>query len=141
MADVAVKGGSGGVATGRVFLTGGSGLVGTAVLNELLARGYEVNALLHRGSLSGSDEHVHIIRGDALDAAAVREGMRGCDAVIHLVGIIMERPRGGVTFERMHVDATRTVVEAAKAGGVRRYVHMSALGTRPDAVSTYHQTK
>jgi NADH dehydrogenase len=41
----------------------------------------------------------------------------------------------------MHVEATRSVVDAAKRNGVRRYVHMSALGTRPNAVSEYHKTK
>jgi NADH dehydrogenase len=67
--------------------------------------------------------------------------MSGCDAAIHLVGIIMERPRKGVTFERMHFEATRAMVDAAKRNNVRRYVQMSALGTRPDAASRYHQTK
>jgi NADH dehydrogenase len=67
--------------------------------------------------------------------------MEGCDAVIHLVGIIMENRSKGVTFDRMHVQATRNVVDAAKGARVRRFIHMSALGSRPDAVSTYHKTK
>jgi nucleoside-diphosphate-sugar epimerase len=67
--------------------------------------------------------------------------MRGCDAVIHLVGIIMEYPSKGITFQRIHFEGTQAVVDAAKAAGVKRFVHMSALGTRPDAVSTYHKTK
>ncbi len=67
--------------------------------------------------------------------------MADCDAAIHLVGIIEEKPSKDITFEKMHVDATRRVLDAAKAVGVERYVHMSALGTRPDAVSDYHKTK
>jgi NADH dehydrogenase len=69
------------------------------------------------------------------------EDVSGCSAVIHLVGIIRERPAAGVTFERVHVDGTRNMLAAAAEAGVRRFVHMSALGTRPGARSRYHQTK
>jgi uncharacterized protein YbjT (DUF2867 family) len=67
--------------------------------------------------------------------------MAGCDAVIHLVGIIREHPTHGVTFDLLHTQATQNVLEAASASGIRRYLHMSALGTRADAASRYHQTK
>ena len=66
---------------------------------------------------------------------------RGCDAVINLVGIIREFPSRGITFERLHVQATANMLEATRKAGIRRYLQMSALGTRPDAVSRYHQTK
>src|SRR3989442_9553349 len=67
--------------------------------------------------------------------------MAGCDAVIHLVGTIRERPALAETFERLHVDATLNVLAAASGAGVRRVLHMSALGTRPGARARYHQTK
>lgn len=125
----------------RVFVTGASGFVGTAILDELLGRGHEVYALAHHGALQVRNEKLHTIRGDLFDRTALNSGIRGCDAVIHLVGIIMERPRQGVTFERIHFEGTKAVVDAAKRNGITRYVHMSALGTRPNAVSQYHQTK
>lgn len=125
----------------RVFLTGGSGFVGSAILAELLARGHGVNALVHRGKLLTSDPRVREIQGDLFDSTILDQGMEGCAAVIHLVGIIMERPSRGMTFERMHIEATRRVVDAAKRNNVARYIHMSALGTRPAAVSDYHRTK
>lgn len=75
-----------------------------------------------------------VARGEPL-----REAMAGAKAVIHLVGIIHER--GANTFEHVHVEMTCAVVDAAKASGIRRYLHMSALGTRPHARSRYHQTK
>src|SRR3954453_20561460 len=126
---------------GRVFVTGGSGFVGSAVIDALVARGHSVNALSHRRTVKGESAAVRTIRGDLFDAAALDEGMRGCEAVIHLVGIIMEQRGRGVTFERIHVEGTRNVVDAAKRQGIKRYLHMSALGTRPGAVSTYHRTK
>ena len=65
--------------------------------------------------------------------------MQGANCVIHLVGIIREL--GESTFERVHTGGTRNLVAAAQQAGVRRFVHMSALGTRHNAVSSYHQSK
>lgn len=124
----------------RVFVTGASGFVGSAVVRELLARGHSVYALSHRAGVK-PDDRLHAIRGDMFDPAALDAGIRGCDAVVHLVGIIMERPSKQITFERIHDQGTRNVVDAARRNGVVRYVHMSALGTRPNAASQYHQTK
>src|SRR3954451_16930398 len=107
---------------GRVFLTGGSGFVGTAVLQELSGRGYSVNALVDHRNLQNTGGNVTEVKGSLFDSAALEAGMRGCDAVIHLVGIIMERPAKGVTFERIHVRGTENVVDAAERAGVKRYI-------------------
>ena len=125
----------------RVFVTGASGFVGSEVLRQLLDRGYAVNALVHRGSLPVQNEALREIKGDLFDASALDAGLAGCDAAIHLVGIIVEHPSTAVTFERIHFHGTQKVVDAAKRSGVRRFIHMSALGTRPDAASEYHRTK
>src|SRR5689334_1975229 len=126
---------------GRVFVTGGSGFVGSGVIDELVSRDYTVNALSHHRNLKSEGDAVHSVKGDLFDAAALDEGMGGCEAVIHLVGIIMEKRGRGITFQRVHVEGTKHVVDAAMRNGVKRYVHMSALGARPGAVSTYHRTK
>lgn len=65
--------------------------------------------------------------------------MKGADAIVHLVGIIAEW--GTQTFDQVHVELTRNLVAAASIAGIGRWVHMSALGTRPDARARYHQTK
>jgi NADH dehydrogenase len=126
---------------GRVFVTGGSGFVGSAVIDELLSRGYGVNALVNHRDLAGRGDDVRSIKGGLFDREALEEGISGCDAVIHLVGIIMEKRSRGITFERIHFEGAKNVVDATVRGGVRRYVHMSALGVRANAVSRYHQTK
>jgi len=127
----------------RVFLTGGTGFVGRAVIQALRAEGLVVRCLVRRGSerdLKGLGA-IERIEGDVLERRGLDADISGCDAVIHLVGIIREHPAQGTTFERIHVQGTRNVLDATAAAGVRRYVHMSALGTRSGARSRYHQTK
>jgi uncharacterized protein YbjT (DUF2867 family) len=127
----------------EVFVTGATGFVGHALLQRLCAAGHVVRCLVRHGSegrLRGLGA-IARIEGDVLIRRGLEEGMAGCDAVIHLVGIIREHRAANVTFERVHVEGTRNVLEAAKAAGVQRYVHMSALGARPGAASRYHLTK
>ena len=126
-----------------VFVTGATGFVGHALLQRLCGAGHIVRCLVRRSSerdLRGLGA-ITRIEGDVLARGGLEEGMAGCDAVIHLVGIIREQRGAGVTFERVHLDGTRNVLEAAKTAGVRRYLHMSALGTRPGAAARYHRTK
>ena len=128
----------------RVFITGATGFVGRAVIQAVRAEGHVVRCLVRRGSeadLHGF-EAFERVEGDVLGSpAALEAGISGCDTVIHLVGIIREHPSRGVTFERLHAEATRNVLDAAARVGARRYLHMSALGTRPGARTRYHQTK
>jgi len=126
----------------RVLITGATGFVGRAVCEAVVREGHSVRRMA-RGSRSQSleaqNDGIDWVRGSVLCPNDLRHGMQGCDAVIHLVGIIGEI--GDQTFERVHLEGTRRVLEAALTSGVRRIVHMSALGTRPEAASRYHQTK
>src|ERR671910_818126 len=131
------------VSTRRIFVTGATGFVGRAVVPALRAHGYAVRCLVRRGSeldLRGL-EAIERVEGDVLSPEALERDMAGCDTVVHLVGIIREAPAALSTFERIHTLGTVNVLEAAAATGVRRYVHMSALGARRGARSRYHQTK
>jgi len=129
----------------KIFVTGGTGFVGNEVVRQLIDQGHEVAALVRSGSesklsLANSDQ-VTIHPGDVTEPDSLPQAMQGCDAVIHLVGIIREFPEKGVTFERLHVEGSRNVIEAASTQGVVRYLHMSANGARQDGNTGYHQTK
>ena len=127
----------------RVFVTGGTGFVGRAVIHALRAEGYAVRCLVRRGSerdLRGFGA-IERVEGNVMARQTLDDGISGCDTVVHLVGIIREQPSIGSTFERVHVQGTQNVLDAAADAGVRRFVHMSALGTRAGARSRYHRTK
>jgi NADH dehydrogenase len=124
----------------RVFVAGGTGFVGSRLCRELGERGHEIRLLVHRkqdGPAPGGEQ----VPGDVTRLESFSDAVAGCDAIINLVGIIREFPGKGVTFEKLHVEATRTMLAAAEQAGVSRYLQMSALGTRPNAVALYHRTK
>jgi NADH dehydrogenase len=125
----------------KIFLTGATGFVGRHMLQRLVAEGHSVRALVRGPTRLGGPNQsgVEWLRGDVVEGTGLDTGMQGCEAVIHLVGIIVEK--GTNTFERVHHLGTRNVVEAAKRAGIRRFIHMSALGVRADGVAEYQITK
>jgi NADH dehydrogenase len=86
-------------------------------------------------------EGIEIVYGDIFETNACLHAADGCDAIVHLVGIIREFPSSGITFEELHRVATSNIIDAARRTSVKRVVHMSALGARDDAASAYHTTK
>ncbi|MBP1728867.1 MAG: NAD-dependent epimerase/dehydratase [Deltaproteobacteria bacterium] len=124
----------------RIFISGGTGFVGGHLCRELLSRGHQLRLLAH-GRRGEEGSGIEYVNGDVTSADECAAGAKGCEAVINLVGIIREFPARGITFPRLHVEATRNMLAAAKANGISRYLQMSALGSRPAAVSGYHQSK
>ena len=124
-----------------VAVTGATGFVGRYIVRELLARGHGVRLLARdpaRVPFAAND--VTVVPGTLTHAAAIARLVGGADAVIHLVGIIAET--GTATFQAVHVDGARTLARAARQAGVRRLVHMSAVGARHDPTATaYHRSK
>ena len=123
----------------RIFIAGATGFVGGHLTGELTRRGHKLRLLTHRRRQLA--EGIEQVEGDTTRLETFADAASGCDAVINLVGIIREFPSKDITFEKLHVLATANLLAAAKKNGVRRYLQMSALGTRPDAVSSYHKTK
>lgn len=130
-----------------IFLTGGTGYVGSAIVQECLEQGHDLVCLVRHGSEHklrvGAEEakRISLAYGDVLVSSTLEEGMAGCDAVVHLVGIIREFPGRSITFDEMHVQATRNITQTARRVGVNRYIHMSALGARIGSQSAYSHTK
>lgn len=126
-----------------IAVTGATGFVGRSVVRELRRRGWPVRALVRDADKAQrvlGDGGAELVVGDVLDRRTPGRLLAGAGAVVHLIGIIREAP-GGQTFRRMHVHATEAITEAARATGVTRIVHMSALGADLDARTEYWRTK
>lgn len=126
----------------KVAVTGGTGYLGPAVVQALLDAGHEVVVLEHRRPVEVPDSpRLLRVKGDVADPSSLKAAFEGADAVAHLVAIIREDPRKGVTFQRVHVEGTRNVVAAAKAAGARRFLLMSANGVDMGMSTPYFDTK
>ena len=124
-----------------ILVTGATGFVGRHIVRALRDRGKPVLALVHtpeRAQVIG-DTGAEIIAGDILEPASLQRIPSEVEAVVHLVGIISER--GHQTFQGVMHQGVRNVVGWAKGAGVRRIVHMGALGVREDPKLPYFYAK
>jgi UDP-glucose 4-epimerase len=121
-----------------VLVTGGSGFIGSHVVDVLERRGYRPRIFDLRESPHHEAGSVDTVVGDATDIAALTEAMRGCGAVIHLaamadVGHVQKDPVGA---ERLNSRATAAVLEAARESGVGRVVYGSTIWVYSDCEPT-----
>jgi NADH dehydrogenase len=123
-----------------IAVTGATGFVGRHLTALLARRGHRLRALVRPRARGPVGPAAELVPGELADPGALAALVRGADTVIHLVGIILEA--GPATFAAVHVDGTRRLVAAAADAGVRRFVHMSAIGARAEPGATrYHRTK
>ncbi|HHT9120485.1 MAG TPA: complex I NDUFA9 subunit family protein [Candidatus Hypogeohydataceae bacterium YC41] len=126
-----------------ILVTGGTGFVGRNIVRKLIQEGQpKVRCLVRRTSKREVLENLPIefCEGDITEPSSLESAVKDIEVVIHLPGIIRELPPD-VTYEKIHSEGTSNVVAASVKAGVKKFVHMSALGTRPDAPSRYHTTK
>lgn len=125
----------------KVLVTGGTGLVGAATVDRLLAAGHTVRLLSRHAAEDGRrwPRGVESWDGDVTSDEGVAGAAEGCDAVVHGVGIVAEEPPR-LTYQGVNVEGTRRLVREAKRAGVRRFVYVSSLGAERGA-SPYHRSK
>jgi uncharacterized protein YbjT (DUF2867 family) len=125
-----------------VSIFGGTGFVGSYVVDELIAGGHHPRLLVRPGSEGRSPEsgNADSVSGDLTDTAAIMRCLEGADAAIYLVGLLREFPDRGITFDELHQHAAERTMRAAEEQGVSRFVLMSANGVRADGTA-YQATK
>jgi NADH dehydrogenase len=132
----------------RVFLTGATGFVGSHVLPALLSAGHSVTALVRSDAratallarVAASPGRLETRIGTVNDRASLDAAMVGCDAVVHLVAL----PRDwndGADLERVNAVGTATIVAAAEAAGITRFIHLGALGVQERPELHYASSK
>jgi dihydroflavonol-4-reductase len=124
-----------------VFVTGGSGLIGGALVQRLITRGDDVVALARSDAAAARLEAAGArpARGDVLDEASLVDGMRGCELVYHVAGINTFCPTDPAALFHVNVRGAELAVRAAQAAGARRVVltsSSSALGEARGTVGT-----
>jgi uncharacterized protein YbjT (DUF2867 family) len=113
-----------------ILVTGGTGFIGPKVVHALRARDLPVRCLVRTRASDAAHQleswGCELVQGEMTDAESLRRAVDGAETVVHLVGIRQGKPED---FERVMVQGTRDLVEAARGAGVGRFVLMSALGT------------
>lgn len=122
----------------RVFLTGGSGFVGGALIDALHDRGDDVVALARTDGAAATmrDRGAEVARGDILDEDAVAEAMTGCELAFHVAGVNTLCPSDPIALFHTNVRGPETVVHAAARAGIRRIIHTSSAAALGEARGT-----
>lgn len=125
-----------------ICIVGGSGFVGRHLAARLVRDNHTVRVLTrkrerHRDLLVLPT--LELFECNVQDERALQQAFTGCDVVINLVGILNEKGHNGQGFHRAHVGLAEKVVSACQATGIRRLLHMSALGADAEQGSSYYQ--
>jgi dihydroflavonol-4-reductase len=122
----------------RVFLTGGSGFVGGALIRELRAQGDEVVGLARSDTAARTltERGATPVRGNVLDEDSLAAGMQGCDLAYHVAGLNSHCPKDPSVMMRVNVDGPQNAVRAAAAAGIDRLVLTSSAASLGEAEGT-----
>lgn len=123
----------------RVFLTGGTGFVGSHILADLLAAGYEVRALARAGGALPAE--VEPVRGDLREVGAFARSLHGCRYLIHCAALYSFAPGKRAEIGAVNVAGTESLLAAAYLAGVERAVLTSSSATLGHARGGYHRSK
>ena len=124
-----------------VLVLGGSGFIGRSLCERLVRAGWQVTVPTRRRVNASAVQHLPgltVAEADVHDPAALAALLPGHDAVVNLVAILHG---DAAAFERVHVELPRRLAQACAAAGVRRLVHVSALGASVDGPSMYQRSK
>lgn len=130
---------------GLVTVFGGSGFVGGQVVRALAKAGYRVRVavrqpnLAYRMRMLGDVGQIEVVQANVRVPSSVARALDGAEACVNLVGVLWES--GRQKFQSIHAMGARNVAEAAAKGGVKRLVHVSAIGADVNAKAKYARSK
>ena len=127
----------------NVVVAGGNGFIGTNLVRELVDRGHDVTVLARNPDAAGLPDGVATESGDVTAYDSIEAAVDGQDVVVNLVALSpLFKPTGGDEMhDEVHRHGTENLLRAAEAGGVERFVQMSALGADPDGSTAYIRAK
>ncbi|MEE9583112.1 MAG: complex I NDUFA9 subunit family protein [Dehalococcoidales bacterium] len=124
-----------------ILVTGGAGFVGSHLIPRLVETGENVKCLDRSLAKAGTGKAsgAELVLGDVSNRQSLEQAMSGVESVIHLVAILRESK--GATFDGVNVQGTKNVVQAALGAGVKRFIHIGALGAGPNPRYRYAYSK
>jgi NADH dehydrogenase len=130
----------------KIGIIGGTGFVGSYIIDALLQAGHQLRVLTRPGSEHKlkTDPNCVAVAGDVANEADIRDCLSGTDAAIYLIGILRELPQQGITFDAMQRRGAERSIGIAEELGVKRFLLMSANGidaTLPDQRTPYQTSK
>jgi uncharacterized protein YbjT (DUF2867 family) len=118
-------------ASRRVFITGGTGYIGSALIPALLERGHRLRVLVRPGSKAKLPAECEVVSGNALDANSYRQLIRPADTFVHLVGVPHPSPGKGAQFRAVDLVSTREAISACAELEVRHFIYLSVAHPAP----------
>jgi len=115
----------------HVFVTGGTGYMGSRVIPELLRRGHRVRALVRQGSSSRLPEECERVVGNALDETTFTGRVAPADTLLHLIGVAHPSPAKAAEFRSVDLASARASAKAAAAARVSHFVYVSVAQPAP----------
>ena len=115
----------------RIFITGGTGYMGSHLIPRLSAQGHDVVALVRPGSERKLPPACVPVLGDALDGASYEQHLAGCDTFIQLVGVAHPRPAKAKEFVEIDRRSGIEAIRVANRGGVAHFIYVSVAHPAP----------
>jgi uncharacterized protein YbjT (DUF2867 family) len=114
-----------------VFVTGGTGYMGSRLIPLLMQRGHQVKALVREGSEKKLPGSVIRVTGDALKNDSYTEQVRGADTFVHLIGVPHPSPAKAKEFREIDFVSAQVAIRAACEAGIRHFVYLSVAHPAP----------
>ena len=114
-----------------MYISGGTGYLGSALIPDLLARGMAVRALARPGSESKLPSGCEAVIANPLDPAAFRHTIAPCDTFVHLLGTPRPAPWKGAQFRAIDGVSLQASVQAATYAGIRHFIYVSVAHPAP----------
>jgi nucleoside-diphosphate-sugar epimerase len=108
-----------------LFVTGGTGYIGSRLIPLLASRGHQLKAVVRPGSETKIAPNVSMVSADPLEDGSYTESIRGCDTFIHLIGVPHPSPAKAAQFRAVDLPSIQIAVKAAREAGIRHFIYLS----------------